>query len=132
MRESRYGIGDGLYSGFLGGITYRITDRWLDGENEWHYRVTCDVWLSESQIVQMPDADVVEVRHGRWIVTSKLHPLPWDTDPLDWDRYDKKTHSEWEDYYECSECHNGEYDMKPQWRYCPNCGAVMDGGQDDG
>ena len=72
-------------------------------------------------------ADVVEVKYGRWRVESKLHPLPWDTDPLDWDRYDTKTHSELVDYYVCSECHKGEYPIKPRWNYCPNCGAKMNG-----
>ena len=83
--------------------------------------------VPEEVIRSLPLADVMEVRYGSWIVTSKLYPLPWDTDPLDWNRYDKKTHSEWEDFYECSECHKGEYDMKPKWHFCPNCGSKMDG-----
>ena len=90
-----------------------------------------DAYNVKVSLRAIPAADVVEVRNGSWIVKSKLYPLPWDTVPLDWDRYDEKTHSEWEDYYECSECHKGEYAIKPRWHYCPDCGAKMDGGQDE-
>ena len=62
----KYGIDDRLQYGFLEQITYRIIDRWLDGENEWHYRVTCDVWLSESEISQVISADVVKRKRGKW------------------------------------------------------------------
>jgi len=90
-------------------------------DNSWEVSGTLD------RLRAIPAADVEEVRHGRWIVESKLQPLPWDTSPLDWDRYDEKTHSEWEDYFACSECHKGEYAIKPRWHFCPECGAKMDG-----
>ena len=51
-------------------------------------------------------ADVAQVRHGRW---------EWDT----------------EDIYRCSNCaeksHVKEVMGHPEWDYCPNCGAKMDG-----
>ena len=54
-----------------------------------------------------PSADVAQVRHGRW---------EWDT----------------EDIYRCSNCaeksHVKEVMGHPEWDYCPNCGAKMDGG----
>ena len=54
-----------------------------------------------------PAADVAQVRHGRW---------EWDT----------------EDIYRCSNCaeksHVKEVMGHPEWDYCPNCGAKMDGG----
>lgn len=54
-----------------------------------------------------PSADVAQVRHGRW---------EWDT----------------EDIYRCSNCaeksHVKEVMGHPEWNYCPNCGAKMDGG----
>ena len=54
-----------------------------------------------------PSADVAPVRHGRW---------EWDT----------------EDIYRCSNCaeksHVKEVMGHPEWDYCPNCGAKMDGG----
>ena len=53
-----------------------------------------------------PAADVELVRHGRW---------EWDT----------------EDIYRCSNCaeksHVKEVMGHPEWDYCPNCGAKMDG-----
>lgn len=54
-------------------------------------------------------ADVVPVRHGRWV----------------------KKHDDVCYWHECSEC--GEKSPKDQWKnqwlssYCPNCGAKMDG-----
>lgn len=52
-------------------------------------------------IKNFPEADVVKVRHGRWVLV--------DTDS--------------EQFFICSECENKEY-----WEsdYCPNCGAKMD------
>ena len=48
----------------------------------------------------LPVADVVEVRHGKWI---ELPPF--------------------KNIYTCSLCDQwGEY----HWNYCPNCGAKMD------
>ena len=59
---------------------------------------------------QFPVADVAPVRHGRWV-----------------------THSDRPDSLICSVCKCG-FDM---WKhdphnYCPNCGAKMDGGNEDG
>ena len=58
-------------------------------------------------ISELPAADVAPVRHGRW---------EWDT----------------EDIYRCSNCteksHVKEVMGHPEWDYCPNCGATMDGG----
>lgn len=60
---------------------------------------------------KFPAADVVEVRHASWIEDG---------------------------YYNkpcvCSNCGEPCEDTvmgKPRWNYCPNCGAKMDGGQDD-
>ena len=52
-------------------------------------------------IKRIPDADVVEVRHGRWLCV--------DTDT--------------EQFFLCNRCKKKEY-----WEsnYCPNCGAKMD------
>lgn len=65
----------------------------------------------------IPAADVVEVRHGRWCTT---------------DAYPHNVY--------CSECY-GAY-AQEHWdiwkdgtlpkNYCPNCGAKMDGGKDNG
>ena len=72
-------------------------------------------------IKSAPTADVVEVRHGKWIETQE--PLGWcDVDCA-----------------ECSVCHESWIidedssidDYKCMWHYCPNCGAKMDGGDNN-
>ncbi len=64
-------------------------------------------------IENMPAADVVEVRHGRWIEDERTYPGPGLKNNL------------------CSVC--GEIagswkeGLEPgrKWAYCPNCGARM-------
>ena len=60
-------------------------------------------------ILDVPAADVAPVRHGKW---------EWDT----------------EDIYRCSNCAQKsrvkEVMGRPAWGYCPNCGAMMEGGSD--
>lgn len=72
-------------------------------------------------INDVPAADVAPVRHGRWIEAEQ--PCGWCEEVC----------------AECSVCGEdfvlGEYsmaDLKSLFRYCPNCGAKMDGGADDG
>ena len=57
-------------------------------------------------IYEMPTADVATVRHGRWLCV--------DTDT--------------EQFFLCNRCKKKEY-----WEsnYCPNCGCLMDGGDDE-
>jgi len=70
-------------------------------------------YVVDSEVIRrLPTVDAVEVVHGRWIF--KHNPI---TDP-------KK-------YFiriVCSECnlHTGQ-----KSNYCPNCGAKMDGGNED-
>lgn len=71
-------------------------------------------WYAE-RIKALPAADVVPVVHGRW-EESKEH------------FYLMNGCKEWINFY-CSECdapNNSPTD------YCPNCGAKMDGGADNG
>ena len=69
------------------------------------YYNTPDIDLSgkrlEAAILNIPAADVTEVRHGRWLCV--------DTDT--------------EQFFLCNRCKKKEY-----WEsnYCPNCGAKMD------
>ena len=73
-------------------------------------------------LCDIPAADVVEVRHGKWV---------WDENGMDWGL----------GAWTCSECH-----LKPEtwWEadkgnpyrcagssWCNNCGARMDGGVND-
>lgn len=59
------------------------------------------------EIIDAPAADVVEVRHGRWERTEG-NPYP-----------------------ACSEC-GCESLSRADRPYCQFCGAVMDGGEDNG
>ena len=72
-------------------------------------------------IKSAPTADVVEVRHGKWVETQE--PLGWrDVDCA-----------------ECSVCHENWIidedssidDYECMWHYCPHCGAKMDGDTND-
>ena len=55
-----------------------------------------------------PDADAVEVVHGRW-----------------------EEHPRMTGYLRCSKCHDAniwdDWLKDGKWNYCPNCGAKMDG-----
>ena len=73
------------------------------------YYDTPDIDLSgekfEDAILKIPAADVAPVRHGRWLPQVVLGQKAWD----------------------CSECKTLG---SPQWKWCPVCGAKMDGGAD--
>ena len=74
------------------------------------YYDTPDIDLSgekfEAAIRKIQAADVAPVRHGRWLCV--------DTDT--------------EQFFLCNRCKKKEY-----WEsnYCPNCGCLMDGGDDE-
>ena len=72
-------------------------------------RVVCRE-LTDNRLI--PAADVVEVKHGKWIKK---------TDDVSY-------------WYECSECSErppyGRYKETLFSDYCPYCGAKMDGGSD--
>ena len=62
-------------------------------------------------IIQVPAADVVEIRHGVWVEGAEHF-----------------TNGFYE--AECSECNNyirWNEGNSGDWNYCPNCGAKMDG-----
>ena len=67
--------------------------------------------LVRSIIYRTPTADVAPVVHGRWIEKEKC------TFGI---------------MYDCSLCENRILDNGHPWNYCPNCGAKMDGGDDNG
>lgn len=88
--------------------------RWNVFENKSYV----DGWNAAIKILkEAPAADVQEVKHGEWI---KMYNNPDDGN------------------YYCSECHNGidvaTGKVTPIDRgllYCPNCGAKMDGGNNN-
>lgn len=57
-------------------------------------------------LMDVPSADVAPVRHGRWVVIDAEEPRR----------------------YGCSECKRLSWHME---NYCPNCGARMDGEDDE-
>ena len=72
-----------------------------------------------AMIARFPAADVVPVVHGRWISweeAGNFVPSP--------------------DRHECSVCHDAAQvlvnGLELLSDYCPNCGAKMDGGADNG
>ena len=67
-----------------------------------------------AMIDSVPAADVVEVRHRKWV----------------WDGGEDM-------HYYCSLCHHNAYGntgeiLDGEYKYCPSCGAKMDGGMDNG
>lgn len=76
------------------------------------YYDTPDIDLSgekfEAAIFKIPAADVAPVRHGCW---ERVIP--------------SKSAAKWSTRVSCSNCHSTGY---THHRYCPNCGAKMDGG----
>ena len=64
------------------------------------YESRYDEFVSCEDIRNIPAADVVEVRHGRWLLDGR-----------------------------CSECLANP--LTTHKNYCPNCGALMDGKEDE-
>ena len=64
-----------------------------------------DIESGFAAMYEIPAADVVEVRHGRWIEQEKYT---------------------FGVMYDCSICDNRILDNGHSWNYCPNCGAKMD------
>ena len=89
---------------------------WLAFEHELFYDNAdkCEIVLPK--IDDFPAADVTPVVHGRWVKTQE---------PLGWHEVE---------CIECSACHDSwiadeDYglDFADFWKYCPSCGAKMDG-----
>lgn len=81
----------------------------LGGCESWH------ISAIETEIECAPAVDAVEVVNGRWCLLDECSN---------------------EGVY-CSVCHKKVYrtdyaNQKVKSNYCPNCGAIMDGGKDDG
>ena len=68
-------------------------------------------------------ADVVEVRHGRWVDENK-NPVPWD-------ECNSKCPSHSAYCSECGEWLTASDEYPVTGLYCPHCGALMDGKETD-
>lgn len=65
-------------------------------------------YAAEQLLDEIPAADVAPVVHGVWVCVNKIDPISG---------------------YRCSKCRRRVgFDLTP---YCPNCGAKMDGGDND-
>jgi hypothetical protein len=74
------------------------------------YRRICEL---EIGIGKTPTVDAVEVVHARWINKTK------------------EIHGMVDERNDCSNCGQVYWFACPDFNYCPNCGAKMDGGKDD-
>lgn len=77
------------------------------------YYDTYGAGVKTTPLISVPTAEAEPVRHGRWIV---LHGV------LAGDGI-------YGDMGECSNC--GLHLRNWEWDYCPNCGAKMDGEEND-
>lgn len=78
--------------------------------SDWEYGYTCGIERAESEIECAPTIDAVPVRHGRWENCTNHESVDFE---------DK-----------CSVCGYTIFaDFTHGIRYCPNCGAKMDGEQ---
>ena len=83
------------------------------------YTGVCENCRVVALIADAPAADVAPVVHGRWV---------------SWEEADNFIPSP--DRHECSVCHDAAQvlvnGLELLSDYCPNCGAKMDGGADNG
>ena len=69
-----------------------------------------EAYSAIDDLMEIPPADVAQVRHGCW---ERVIP--------------SKSAAKWSTKVSCSNCHSAGY---AHHKYCPNCGAKMDGGAD--
>lgn len=80
-----------------------------------------DAWRdAQKEIDEAPTVDAEPVRHGKWLPCDKKGYILTETALRDGRRWYG---------YKCSECNN-IYHGNAFTKYCPNCGAKMDGGEE--
>lgn len=106
---------------------YIDADKFLEGISKIHVAHKLseseEMYFTESEIEALVeceptvDADVVEVKHGKWI---NLTPPEFVAETI-------KSNKNY--YFMCSECKGSARFITQEivYRYCPNCGARMDG-----
>ena len=88
----------------------------------------CEGLYEATELVNdIPTADVVPVVHGRWIPIRESEMTGWQPELAGRDPIGG---------YVCSACkEESVFDCNDEFvlsNYCPNCGAKMDGGADNG
>ena len=83
-----------------------VRDQRIAHPNAYHLTNYATLILREA-----PTIDVAPVRHGCW---ERVIP--------------SKSAAKWSTKVSCSNCHSAGY---AHHKYCPNCGAKMDGGVED-
>ena len=76
----------------------------------------------KTAIRRLPSEDAAPVRHGHWDVRE---PMPM---------HDIKGNLSWGNWYVCTGCGFATTAIEghiTQYKYCPNCGARMDGEDDE-
>lgn len=77
---------------------------------------------AEDVIDDLPSADVAPVRHGMWVDVDRMQI------------HDLHGVLTWGNSFKCTECQFKTFAVEghmAQYRYCPNCGARMDGDEDE-
>ena len=94
-----------------------ISERTLNAfEDEGDKNAAMAVDMLAFEIKELPAADVAPVVHAYWL-------------GIEGDGYDPEGNIVW-DTFECTNCGKEHYaDGEPEWEYCPECGAKMDGEQ---
>jgi hypothetical protein len=91
-------------------------------QNGWHLVKTgkSNVFIASMSLADVPTVDAVEVVHGKWIEEREIPSYSNKNIPV----------------VECSKCRCFFCDIinvhSFMYHYCPNCGAKMDGGNEDG
>lgn len=73
-------------------------------------------------IEDIPSADVAPIRHGMWVDVDRMQ------------MHDLHGVLTWGNSFKCTECQFKTFAVEghmAQYRYCPNCGARMDGESDE-
>ena len=86
--------------------------------NKSGYDFLCGIATAIAEIEDAPTVEAEPVVHGRWN-TEKCDHVPWRL----------KNPEKWV-ICKCSVC--GYSNGRKKSNYCPNCGAKMDGGNEDG
>ena len=92
-------------------IEGQCVDGKMYGNDESDEGTLIEAYSAIDDLMEIPPADVAPVRHGRWV-----------------DRIvdENEVIQPWMKRYYCSECLEGG--NQSWFKFCPNCGAKMDGG----